>query len=264
MKIKNQIKRIIPSPLYVFLRKAYYFLRRRIERKLSELSFFADRNKRNQLYSAYRLCVTPEDYLSFSDKISVSPCQQKKEILGLLEYVSKYTPKCVLEIGTSQCGVTFLLSHVLKTVSLVISLDLFVTNGFLLRHFKKPNQRIKFIGGSSYADSTVKKVKKALGNNKVDILFIDENHSYKGVKKDFLSYRKFVEENGIIAFHDILPDYSTRYGQETFNYTGGVPDFYNKIKQLYPSVEFVEDPGSDGFGIGLIRYSSHVILPESL
>jgi len=264
MTINNKIKRIIPSPLYVLLRKAYYFLRRRIDRKLSELVFFANYKKRRRLYSTYKLCVTPEDYFAFCDKISAFLCQQKNEIFGLLEYANKYQPKCVIEIGTSQCGVTFLLSHILESVSLVIGIDLFVTNGFLLHYFSRSKQRIKFIDGSSYAASTVKKVKNTLVGKKVDILFIDGDHSYDGVKKDFLNYRQFVAENGIIAFHDILLDYSTRYSQKTFNYAGGVPDFYNKIKQLYPSVEFVDDPGSDGFGIGLIRYSSHVILPSTL
>ncbi len=264
MKISNQLKRIIPSTLYVLFRKAYYFLRRRIDMGLSELFFFVDYKRRKRLYFDYRHCVTPEDYFKFCDKISAFPCQQKKEIFGFLEYAGKYQPKCVVEIGTSQCGVTFLLSHVLKSASLVIGIDLFVKNEFLLRYFSRFKQRIKFIEGSSYAASTVKKVKNTLGGKKVDLLFIDGDHSYDGVKNDFLNYRQFVAEDGIIAFHDILPDYSTRYGQKTFNYAGGVPDFYNKIKQLYPCVEFVDNPGSDGFGIGLIRYSHQVILPSSL
>lgn len=40
------------------------------------------------------------------------------------------------------------------------------------------------IRGDSHDSSTLKKVKRIL-NKKIDIPFIDGNHSYKGVKQDF-------------------------------------------------------------------------------
>jgi predicted O-methyltransferase YrrM len=45
-----------------------------------------------------------------------------------------------------------------------------------------------------------------LKDNKVDFLFIDADHSYEGVKKDFEMYSPLVRKGGIIAFHDIIPD----------------------------------------------------------
>lgn len=38
----------------------------------------------------------------------------------------------------------------------------------------------------------------------IRLLFIDGNHSYQGVKKDFLTWQKFIPMGGIIAFHDSL------------------------------------------------------------
>lgn len=37
---------------------------------------------------------------------------------------------------------------------------------------------------------------------KIDVLFIDGDHSYEGVKKDFDLYSNIISENGIIVFHD--------------------------------------------------------------
>jgi hypothetical protein len=44
-----------------------------------------------------------------------------------------------------------------------------------------------------------------LRDKKVDFLFIDADHSYEGIKKDFEMYSLLVRKGGIIAFHDIVP-----------------------------------------------------------
>jgi hypothetical protein len=42
---------------------------------------------------------------------------------------------------------------------------------------------------------------------KIDFLFIDGDHSYEGVKKDFDLYSKIVSENGVIMIHDTDENY---------------------------------------------------------
>ena len=37
----------------------------------------------------------------------------------------------------------------------------------------------------------------------LDVLFIDGDHTYEGVKDDFLSYSPLIRRGGIVAFHDI-------------------------------------------------------------
>ena len=46
---------------------------------------------------------------------------------------------------------------------------------------------------------------------KIDFLFIDGDHSYEGVKKDFDLYQKIMGEFGIIAIHDTDPNFSKNY-----------------------------------------------------
>ena len=41
-----------------------------------------------------------------------------------------------------------------------------------------------------------------LFNEKIDMLFIDADHSYEAVKKDFLCWKKFMVINGRVLFHD--------------------------------------------------------------
>lgn len=103
------------------------------------------------------------------------------------------------------------------------------------------------------AKKTIEEVMKILGDNYVDFLFIDGDHSYEGVKKDFKMYKGLVKEDGYIAFHDIVPDYSTRYGILTSSYTGGVPIFWNEIKSSYRYNEIIEDLNQDGYGIGVLE-----------
>jgi len=67
----------------------------------------------------------------------------------------------------------------------------------------------------------------------LSFLFIDGNHTYKGVKKDFEMYSNLVGEGGLIAFHDIV--------QGPLESVGDVPSFWNEIKYDFDHVEFVKD-----------------------
>jgi predicted O-methyltransferase YrrM len=80
---------------------------------------------------------------------------------------------------------------------------------------KRSKQKIVAIQGDSHSIDTLNKIKRILNGKKLDFLFIDGDHSYKGVKKDFEMYSPLVRKGGIIAFHDIIPDYYTRFGKRT-------------------------------------------------
>ena len=76
-------------------------------------------------------------------------------------------------------------------------------------------------------------MKKILGVQKLDFLFIDADHSYEGVKKDFEMYRELVGKGGIIAFHDIcIPKPET--GVE-------VRKLWCELKKQYPCKEIIKD-----------------------
>lgn len=62
--------------------------------------------------------------------------------------------------------------------------------------------RFKLIVGDSHDEATVKKVRKELGGE-ADMLFIDGDHSYKGVLRDIELFSPLVSPGGLICGHDI-------------------------------------------------------------
>ncbi|MEM4489080.1 MAG: class I SAM-dependent methyltransferase [Desulfurococcaceae archaeon] len=70
--------------------------------------------------------------------------------------------------------------------------------------FVKEMQGIHLIRADSHDPKTLEIVRKILGDRGLDFLFIDGDHTYEGVKKDFEMYSPLVEKGGMIAFHDIV------------------------------------------------------------
>lgn len=233
------------------------------EDKLKEVEFWLGRRNRENQYSIFSKCNTLEEHFELSSQL-FGPHQIKHEILSLLDFANAEQPKYVCEIGTANGGTNFLLSQALSSTKFMLGIDLYVKNKAQLHYFAKSFQQLIFVDGSSYHPQTIEKVQSILDGKKLDLLFIDGDHTYEGVKQDFLHYRHFIRDGGIIALHDIVPDYYTRYGQKTGRWVGEVPRFWSKIKSLYPFYEFIEDPEQDGLGIGAIRYSSQINLPEDL
>ena len=89
-----------------------------------------------------------------------------------------------------------------------------------------------------------KNVSKILGENKIDFLFIDGDHSYNGVKSDFINYEQYVSDNGIIAFHDIV--------NNPADLSIEVPRFWREIKKKYDYSELIENINQTSMGIGII------------
>jgi len=61
-------------------------------------------------------------------------------------------------------------------------------------------ERFKYIQGNSQNQKTIDELLKI--TNEIDILFIDGDHSFEGVIKDFENYSNFVSKNGFIVFDD--------------------------------------------------------------
>jgi cephalosporin hydroxylase len=180
--------------------------------------------------------------------ISIKPLQVKYEITRLLEIVSQLKPKVVLEIGTAGGGTLFLFTRVADPEAKIISVDL--PSGYpkwkmhLYKSFSRMNQKIYLIRGNSHDPQTFEKVKIIIGDEWVDFLFIDGDHSYEGVKKDFEMYSKLVRKGGIVAFHDIVL-YPPSAKIE-------VSRFWNEIKHHYKYEEIVKDWNQNWGGIGIL------------
>jgi predicted O-methyltransferase YrrM len=235
----------------------------RIRDRMDLLAFLSQKATRRDWRAQLAACKEIADFHTIAAAM-FEPHQIPDEIIRFLKLARAENPRAVCEIGTASGGTNFLLGHALPEVELLFGLDLFVRRKTQLRHFARPGQRMIYLDGSSYSQKTISRVETHLAGRKLDLLFIDGDHTYQGVRNDFFAYRRFVRAGGIIAFHDIVPDHFTRFGRQTGRWAGDVPLFWEKIKPFYPAEEIIADPGQDGLGIGVIRYSPQTPLPAEL
>ena len=108
---------------------------------------------------------------------------------------------------------------------------------------------VHVIRADSHDISTVEDVRRRLPGGKFDFLFIDGDHSYEGVRRDFELYSPLAEAGAFVAFHDIVPSVPDGHGDP-----GEVPVFWDEIRNAQTvEAEFVEDPDWGSCGIGVIR-----------
>ena len=180
------------------------------------------------------------------------------EIISFIKFIrsNNIQPEIICEIGTANAGTTLFLASSFPSVKKIICIDLYVKNKARLNYYL-PNKEISYIEASSFNDETLKKVASILNNKKIDLLFIDGDHSYEGVKKDFYSYFPLTHSSTAIGFHDIETDYLTKYNRNTGKWSGEVPLFWQQLKHNLKSYkEFIEFENQDGQGIGAFIQSS--------
>ncbi|MBS7648481.1 class I SAM-dependent methyltransferase [Candidatus Bathyarchaeota archaeon] len=175
------------------------------------------------------------------------------EILSLAKIIYRLKPKTVVEIGTAGGGTLFIFCRLASDDATIISIDLPggpFGGGYprrripLYKAFARHDQKLFLLQEDSHNLKTLHKVKKILDEDKLDFLFLDGDHRYEGVKKDFEMYGPLVRRGGIIAFHDIV--------QGPPEKVGGVPKFWREIKLNYEYREIVKDWKQGGYGVGVI------------
>ena len=183
-----------------------------------------------------------------------SPIQIREEFLKLLQVFKDTNPSVIMEIGTANGGALFCFARLAPRDATLISIDLpegKFGGGYpaekipFYEAFARPGQSLSLLREDSHNTETLKRAKEILGSRQIDFLFIDGDHSYEGVKKDFEMYSPLVRKGGVIAFHDVAPKGAPEL-------TGGVPRFWKEISGKYPTRVFIKDMDQTGFGIGVL------------
>jgi len=191
--------------------------------------------------------------LSRSVFIRITPLQLREEILQLAEIVYSLKPRRILEIGTAGGGTLFIWCRLAAEDATIISIDLPggpfgggypLWRGVLYKYFRKPGQKLHLVRGDSHDPSTLERVREILGGQELDFLFIDADHTYEGVKRDFEMYSPLVRRGGVVAFHDIVP-----HPPET---RCEVSRFWDEVKARYRHLEIVRDWSQGWAGIGVL------------
>lgn len=187
----------------------------------------------------------------------LTPLQIRSEIEELLEILRLIRPENIIEIGSANGGTLFLFSGVSSEEARIIGIDLpcgrfrrtySIIRRWLFQSFVNRNKKMRLIEKHSQKKSTLKAVEACLKDNKADFLFIDGDHSYEGVKKDYELYSPLIKDGGLICFHDIV-----RHPEGIVAHAADVDKFWNEIKSVNDYLEIIESDAQMWGGIGVIR-----------
>lgn len=153
--------------------------------------------------------------------ISRGAVQKVSELSSLLREISRRRPKVVVEIGSARGGTFWALSQVTHDHGHMVTIDIpggsvidrYAKSGEdrygyrdrnVFKQYVKPTQQLSVIDMDSHQQSTLVTLTHALKGRKIDVLFIDGDHTYQGVRQDYEMYSPLVREGGLIAFHDVI------------------------------------------------------------
>lgn len=185
---------------------------------------------------------------------AIRPLQNPWEISELMKRVRDRAPRVIVEIGTAKGGTLFLFCQHAADDATIISLDLpYGRNGGgypswkekLYRKFAKPGQSLFLVRANSHLDETRKRIEDILQGRTIDVLMIDADHSYEGVKRDYELYSPLLSKDGFVAMHDVIPN---RFDPEI-----EVHRFWDELKAATSTEELVHDYAQGNLGIGIVR-----------
>jgi len=168
---------------------------------------------------------------------NIGMTQYRKEVEQLVEFLSDKKINNFLEIGTFKGGNFYILSKL--STGIKISVD--------MKNIQKDDcdypydsdvttKLVEDLGGvaiigDSHNVETLNKVKFTLNGSKLDLLYIDGDHTYNGAKLDFFMYYPLVKEGGYIIFHDIRANYPSE-GIEVYRLWHELKPKYNVVKEI--------------------------------
>lgn len=198
--------------------------------------------------------------------VIITRVQKEREFYQLMRRLHQLSPRGVIEIGTSKGGSLYGFCCAAADEATIITIDLpngpygggVAGGGYpaaaveVYQSFAQRGQRMLILQGDSHDPGVQRAAKEFLSTYSpdagIDFLFIDGDHSYEGVRQDFLSYSPLVRPGGLIAFHDIV------WHDPQFCHEGPVEvqRFWNEVRQERRYEEIVDDPEQRTCGIGLL------------
>lgn len=127
------------------------------------------------------------------------------ELVNLAYWIRGFAPRNVMEIGTT--GATFFILSRLATGKKV-AIDIRDVRAKI--HTFMFGHDWCFFQGDSQTPEMQKNVRSYC--DEFDLIFVDGDHRYQGVKRDFENYRDLLSDRGVMLFHDVDPDHAFKGG----------------------------------------------------
>lgn len=144
--------------------------------------------------------------------------QRKREWMKFMAYLDAHCPEfdSFLEVGTAGGGTSFYFNKLFKRGT---SIDLTTCWNTEKLQSYNPNWQ-QWVGNAN--DFVAEQY---------DFVFIDGDHSYEGVKKDYLHFRDHCK---IMAFHDIVASHPIN------DLFANVKQFWDEVKTKHKSIEIID------------------------
>lgn len=136
--------------------------------------------------------------------MAVTQCgaiQKPEELAEFIALVEPLKPNVIVEIGSYAGGTLSVWTTLAETV---FAVDLPPTGIYAATGTAQQPHGARMVFGDSHDPLTRDTLRAALNGRPVDVLFIDGDHTYPGVKADWEMYGPLVRPGGLIGFHDIV------------------------------------------------------------
>lgn len=133
--------------------------------------------------------------------------QRFDELVTLLDVIAlDMVPDVIVEIGCDAGGTLYAWRAMWPTARVYgVTLD---DNGPHTggQGYRLADHGATVLRGDSHDRVTLQRLKDQLGGRKVDVLFIDGDHTREGVLADWNMYAPLVRAGGMVVFHDVCND----------------------------------------------------------
>ena len=200
--------------------------------------------------------------------------QIRDELEKPTRFLNEYGPRGLLEIGFHREGTSYALGRCVDALKTIVGIEL-PTSDSIDSHRERllssvlEDKKTEIVWGNSHRGSTRRAVGEHLDEG-VNVLFIDADHTYDGIKQDFELYHDLVRVGGFVVFHDIIPHASSldevkqRRGEHPDLENGhvmwdehhpwcGVDKFWNELRGPFWTKEFVSHPMQIGKDIDILE-----------
>lgn len=157
------------------------------------------------------------------------------ELKVMVDMFRQLDPSYVLEIGQYYGGTLWYWMNEARSDAVIVGVD--IDHSRLQPYVNR--DKVVLIEGDSSSEETLLAVKRAVPH--LDFLFIDGDHKYSSVLKDYTMYEPLVRRGGVIIMHDV---HKRHYNE--------VRLVWMRVRNQHQWYEYIADRAESIYGIGII------------